>query len=67
MEELHDYGSFADGRSDAFYATRPHIADGENARHTGFEQIGLPAERPIRGLEFQWFEAGADQCLSWCG
>src|SRR5256885_9910061 len=46
MDELHRHRSFTNTGGHPFYGTMAHIAHGKDAWNIGFEQEGIPVERP---------------------
>src|ERR1700680_3519493 len=46
MDEGDRHAAFSHARSDALDRTVANVADRENARHTGLQQIGVALERP---------------------
>ena len=59
MDHRNARRSFADGGGHAFQTAATHVADGEDARQAGFEEMRLASERPARGLELVGTQAPA--------
>ena len=65
MDERDRDGALADRRCDALDIAAPDVTDREHAGQTGFEKMGRPGERPLRGRQIvlRQFRSGLDEAF----